>query len=170
MQPSQSLKAVIAAYPMLDLQSRWFTEAFPKPSFDVPAYPSSVIDDHLATMKTNSVVSAAEPPSRVDLMFAMVQHGRFLEMLGTHPSLFPINTINVAKAFPPLFIYHGRQDTLIPREGTEKFVENLKVVLPEVKVLFKTEDGDHGLDSSITVETPWMKEGLDFVTQEWLGL
>lgn len=117
---------------MLDLPSRWFSEPFPKAIFNVPAYPSSVIDDHLAAMKLDSIVSAIEPPSRVDLMFATIQHGRFLEMLGTHTSLFPLNMMNVAKAFPSLFIYHGRQGASIPREGRENFVA--KGVLPRAKV------------------------------------
>lgn len=91
-------------------------------------------------------------------------------MLGTHESLFPMNMINVAKAFPPLFIYHGRQDAAVPSEGTEKFVEKLNYVLPGAKVLLKIEDGNHGFDSGVEVETPWMKEGLNFMTHEWLGL
>lgn len=52
---------------MLDFQSRCFTEPFPKSIFNVPADPSSVIDDHLAAMKLDSIVSAIEPPSRVDI-------------------------------------------------------------------------------------------------------
>lgn len=84
-------------------------------------------------MKLDSIVLAIEPPSRVDLMFATIQHGRFLEMLENHPSLFPLDMINVAKAFPPLCIYHGRQDASIPREETEKLVD--KSDYPGAKVL-----------------------------------
>ena len=167
-QPAGSIRAVVAGYPMLDFKAPWYTKSFAKFPFGRPMESASIVDDHLAAMKTGDVVSAVNPPARFPLAVATVQHGRYPEILGSDASLYPLETIGTVESFPNLFVYHGKNDSAVPAEGTKKFVEKFKLVLPECKVLMKIEAGDHGFDIPVGLETPWMKEGLTFVTDEWL--
>ena len=130
--------------------------------------PEAVLNDHLATIHAGGIVTSADPPDRLNLMFAIIQQGRILEFLGKDPSLFPLETIDSVKIFPPLFIYHGRDDSVVPAEGTEKFVENFRRNLPEAKLVFKLEPGEHGMDHEIDIKEPWLQQGLELVTAEWL--
>ena len=90
-------------------------------------------------------------------------------MLGDDRSVYPLEMLESVKGFPPLFAYHGRDDSAVEVEQTEVFVKRLKEVWPEGKVLVRYERGDHGFDKLVGLETPWLKEGLEFVTWEWLG-
>ncbi|KAK9323822.1 Alpha/Beta hydrolase protein [Lipomyces orientalis] len=163
------ISAAIAAYPMIDLKSDFFSKAFEKPIMGSAMLPATVIDEHLADMKPNQIVSSAEPPTRGELAFAIVQQGRFTDFFGNGPpALFPMEQLELIQSVPPLFIFHGRDDTAVPVEESESFVAKLKTRLPESKVLLVLEPGEHAFDSTATLETPWLKQGLDFVTNEWL--
>jgi len=153
---------------MLDFKDPWYTQSYPKAFFGGPQLPISIIDDHIAAMRPGEFISAADPPERVELMIAVGQHGRWSSLIGTDRTLFPFEMIKTAKSYPPLFIYHGRDDSAVPVEGTPKFVEAFKQIFPENKVLMKIEPGNHGFDSSAELSDPWLKEGLEFVAAEWL--
>lgn len=163
------IKAIVAAYPMFDMRSPFFTSHYEKHPFGMPMLPSSIIDDHLAAMKPGEVVSAVTPPARLDLAVATVQWGRFGEMLGVEEVMYPIERLRKEGRFPPLFVFYGREDRAVEVEGTERFVKVLREVDAEAKVVVKVEEGDHGFDVGVGLEEPWLKEGLDFVTKEWLG-
>lgn len=171
-QPAGTFKAVIAGYPMLDFKSPFFTQHYEKRPFGrADELPSSMIDDHIAAVKPGEIISAILSPKRIDLAVAAVQHGRFPEMLQSNDtSLYPLETLESAKTyFPPLFIYHGVNDSAVEAEGTRRFLEKYKEVMPEGKVLVKLEPGEHGFDSVVGLDEPWLKEGLEFVTKAWLG-
>lgn len=168
MQPAGSIKAIVAAYPMLDMKSPWFTQSFDKSLFGRPMLPNSVVDDHLAAMKTGEIVSAVNPPKRFDLVLATVQHGRYPEMMGIERRLYPMESLGDVGKFPPLFIYHGIEDSAVPVEGTERFVRRLKEILPKGEVLMRLESGEHGFDTPAGLEVPWLKDGLKFVSGAWL--
>lgn len=131
--------------------------------------PPSLIDDHLAAITPGQVVSAVTPPLRVPLALATVQYGRYPEMLGEDVSLYPLEMLKRVKGFPKVFAYHGRDDSAVEVEQTEAFVKRCGEVLPEGRLLVRYEGGDHGFDKLSGLETPWLKEGLEFVTEEWLG-
>ena len=154
---------------MIDMKSPWFSEFFEKSLFDKPMLPPAVLNDHLANMSTGEIVTSAEPPDRLHLMFVIFQQGRILEFLGNDTSLFPLETVESAKNFPPLFIYHGRDDSVVPAEGTDKFVEKFKRFFPEVELVFKLESGEHGMDHQTEIKEPWLQKGLELVTSEWLS-
>lgn len=167
-QPARTFRAVIAAYGMLDMKSAWFTSHFEKHPMGRPMMPPSFLDQHLAAMKPGEVISAVSPPARADLALATVQYGRYPEMLGDERSVYPMEILESVESFPPLFIYHGREDSAVEVQQTEVFVGKLKEVLPEGRVLVKYEHGDHGFDAPARLETPWLKEGLEFVSVDWL--
>lgn len=153
---------------MLDMKSPWFTKHFEKHPFGRPMMPPSFVDDHLATIKVGEVISAVSPPARTDLALATLQYGRYPEILGSDREVYPMEMLKEVESFPPLFIFHGKEDSAVEVEQTEVFVGRLRGVLPEGRVLVKYEHGDHGFDASAGLETPWLKEGLDFVTGDWL--
>ncbi|KAK9313397.1 Alpha/Beta hydrolase protein [Lipomyces starkeyi] len=163
------ISAAIAAYPMIDLKSDFYTKAFVKPIFGSPMLPTSIIDEHITKCTPNQVVSSAEPPDRGELAFAIVQQGRFMEFFGNGPpALFPMEQLEHVQSVPPLFIFHGLDDSAVPFEDSKTFVANLKTQMPESKVFLTLEPGEHGLDAIATLETPWLKQGLEFITKEWL--
>lgn len=167
-QPAGTFRAIIAAYGMLDMKSPWFTQHFAKHPYGRPMMPPSLVDDHLASMKPGEIISAVSPPARADLALATLQYGRYPEMLGNDKSVYPMEMLREVKSFPPLFIFHGREDSAIEVKQTENFVRRLGEVMPGGRVLVKYEHGDHGFDALAGLETPWLKEGLDFVRGDWL--
>lgn len=136
MYSSPRIKAVVASYPMIDMKSPWFSQSSEKLIFNIPMLPEAVLNDHLATIHAGGIVTSADPPDRLNLMFAIIQQGRILEFLGKDPFLFPLETIESVKMFPPLFIYHGRDDSVVPAEGTEKVCGKIYTKLARGKIGF----------------------------------
>ena len=176
--PSE-IHALITAYPMLDLRSRFYTECYSKPIVGVPNMPNKMVDDHLSKWISSpadkkAYISAADPPNRLDLAFAIIQNGRFLESFGQDRTLFPIERIENLAAIgapielPPTFLFHGKQDSAVPVDGSSRFVELLQFKAPDTKICLYCQDGDHGFDADATLDTLWLKEGLGTITKAWL--
>ena len=67
------------------------------------------------------------------------------------------------------YILHGKDDTLVPVSGTEKFVARAKELFPETKFKLVTPPGEHGFDDSIYEEDePWLAEMVREVETDWL--
>ncbi|KAL5478603.1 hypothetical protein ACEPAI_2787 [Sanghuangporus weigelae] len=188
----ESVRAMIAVYPMVDLRSPFWTTDYPKQVLDFPQFPNSIIDDFLASIANSeerTVVSNTETddPRRVPLGVALTQHGRYLEVLGTDRDpapgkrrIRPEDRIVDGKLLPPALFLHGADDTAVPRSGTENFVELLrkrKAVqgldegMDEKKVLrLVVVPGEHGFENDFHIdEAEWMEESMTFVEKHWLG-
>ncbi|KAB8255844.1 Alpha/Beta hydrolase protein [Aspergillus pseudonomiae] len=177
--PSE-IRGVVAAYPMVDLRSKFYTETYSKPIVGVPNVPVSLLDDHLAMMATRKQgriewVTAADPPDRLELAFSMVQNGKFLDFFGSKDrGLFPMERLQdrilagERVQLPPMFIFHGQQDSAVPVDSSKAFVRFLREKVPHARVMFYTQDGDHGFDVDATLETPWLKDGLQRISKVWL--
>lgn len=163
-----NVRAIIAAFPLTDIKDEYYSVAGEKNILGLPMLPASVVDDHIAAMKPTDVASSFHPPERLNLGLAMAQHGRFLEFFGDKPELHPLEHIERVSSVPPLFILHGRDDTGVPVKQSEAFVDKLKRLHPQAKVRLAIEPGEHGFDAEATLDTPWLKEGLEFITAEWL--
>ena len=168
-QPVGFIKAVIATYPVIDWESEYFTEASEKFIQGVPIPPSSVIENHLKAMQPGTIITSVEPPRRMDLCLSSLQQGRLGEFFGTDESLLPLKRLDKAIYIPYIFILHGRDDSTVPVEGSYKFVEKMRERFWDDKILLHVEPGDHGFDVMVSLETPWLKEGLKQVTKQWLG-
>jgi len=161
---------------MLDLRSRFYTESYSKPIVHVPNIPASVLMDHLtANNDTGTWITAVDPPDRLELAFSIVQNGLFLDVLGAEDKyLFPMDRIedllSAGKSIrlPPMFIFHGEQDSAVPIEGSRKFVQFLRRMAPTTSVMLYTQDGDHGFDAGATLETPWLRDRLARISAAWL--
>lgn len=169
------LKAVISAYPMLDLRDRYYQEAFEKVMTGVPMLPPHIIDDHLKSIKEGDIVTAALPPARMDLGTCIIQQGRFVEMLGKEDILYPVDRVRLGlytdKKMPRLWIYHGKQDTSIPSAGSLVFVDEVKKknLWSDADLRLDLPDGDHGVHKDKHVEdTTWLREGLEWLETAWL--
>ncbi|RDW57180.1 hypothetical protein BP6252_13828 [Coleophoma cylindrospora] len=163
-------KAMMAVYPPIDLKIPFFTTAYERNMVGFPMYPADTIEKHMASVKPTDVASTAEPPLRLELGFSAIQQGRFVELLGSDPILFPMERLDTVEHVPSMMILHGENDSGVPYKSSEAFVEKLKETHPQVKVHYNVvPDCEHGLDAVATLDTPWLKEGLDFITPLWLG-
>ena len=167
------ISAVMTRFPQIDFKSPWFSTKFHKQILDMPQFPVDTIDKHLAGLPPNTVVSSVDPPGRMNLVMSMIQQGRYPEFLGEDPAFYPFDLLERASAVPPLYITHGTSDSYVPHEGSVNFVDKVKRLHPTAKVrldLAPKEQGSHGFDADMTLEgTPWLKEGMDFLTKEWLS-
>ena len=164
-QPKGSIEAIIAAYLMLDMASQFGQHPFGRPTL-----PTSTIDDHLAAMKPWRVIICLPLPplERFDLAVAVVQYDRYPEFLGRNKPLYPINMLAQVSTFPPLFIYHGTEDSAVNVAGTRTFIKGVEKVLAEEELVVKLEPGEHAFEIMVGIEEPWMIEGLNLVTKMWL--
>jgi hypothetical protein len=113
---------------------------------------------------------AATPPDRMDLAISVIQQGKFVEMIGDDTDLFPMERLDLVKDIPPMFMIHGKDDSTVLYRSSEVFVEKMKRTHPHIKVLHNAVPGcEHRLDLKANLDTPWLKEGLDFITPFWLG-
>ena len=167
-QPAGSIQATIALYPQLDMRDPFFNTKFEKLLFGMPMMPEEVLDAHVASLTGGEVVTSAFPPARLDLTCAMIQNGRMLEFLGTGEKLLPLELVAQAESMPAVLILHGREDSVIPVAGSQRFVEALKMKLPESAVKLDVRPGDHGFDGEAKLEEQWLKEDVEFICGYWL--
>lgn len=163
-------RACIGEFPSFDPQSPGFTK--PEPPNSNPngsQYPESTIDNHLAKCTTGSVVASDPTLSRFPIIGAMMEHGRFLDYFGRATKLLPLERLNAGDKTLLLFIIHGLQDSVVPVEGSEKFVQKVLEQDLKTKVQLSLYPGDHGLDIPFNLDHPWLADGLKLVIPSWLG-
>jgi len=168
-QPKGFIKAVIATYPCLDLESSYYSAAYEKSVLGAPTIPEAVLADHLKAMEPGRIVTSVPPPGRLPIALSFVQQGRFPEFLGSDESLYPLKRMEKVDEVPPMLILHGRDDSAVPVEGSVKFVDMAEKRWGKGKVVLHTEPGEHGFDGPVPLDTPWLKELLPHVTRPWLG-
>lgn len=135
----------------------------------MPVPPSEFVDQHLASVKPGTIVSSAEPPERLDLMFAILTHARN-EFLGKEKRFNLIEAIEDVSSFPSMWLMHGTEDEVVPVERSERFVEKLRRVHPGTKVRLTLRPGGHGFDTEMVSEREgWLREGLEWIEGEWFG-
>ena len=173
------VRAAIAMYPVLDIKSRFFTQEYEKIIMGQPMVPKDVLTDHLRAVEDDArngkkrVVTGATPPERVPLAISIVQRGLYRKLLGEVRILYPFERIEDVQGedMPPILIIHGREDSAVPVEGSEKWAEKANEEFGGDKVKLVVQPGEHGFDMepSITLETPWLKNELVPITKAWLG-
>jgi hypothetical protein len=161
---------MIGVSPMIDLKIPFFTQAYEKNMVGYPTLPGNAIETHMSSLKRGDIVSSATPPDRMDLAISVIRQGKFVEMIGDDTNLFPMERLDLVKEIPSMLIIHCKNDLIIPYRSSEAFVEKMRSTHPRVKVLHKAVPGcEHRLDLKADLDTPWLKEGLDFITPFWLG-
>ena len=166
---------MVAPFPMLDLEDPWFAVADKNKNVlsfvPLPAFPESVVTNHLAKIKTNGPavpVTAVTPPDRLPLMVTMIRYGyitKFLqgEAATIDEDCYPFRRLRTTRSFPPLFVMHGLQDSVVPVDGTRKFVHALKGQVPDAEVVTELHDGDHGFEGGLDYDKGWLGDGLKWI-------
>jgi acetyl esterase/lipase len=177
---SDVVKAAIIHYPVIDLRAPHYTQKYHKDLFTPPApqFPEHVLNDYLAGLTGKEVVPCDASLARFPIAASVIQQGRLLDFFGQDRGLLPLEQFEdnaVPKNLPPIWVLHGRQDSAVPIEGTEKLVKALRAFGEDGERLHVSiEDGEHGFDNhaagtgeAATLETPWVKQGIEFVEQYW---
>jgi len=173
-----NFKAVIAAYPIIDVSSPFFSKPYDhdKKILGRPSPPPSFLNSFLASIKPGSVVTSDETLSRSLIMRAIINQGRYFDFLSRNAhseaeiaQVQPLWNLELltTKPIPFLFVYHRRQDDGVPVEGTEAFEKSLRALYPQTNARFSYEEGGHGFDRTASLETKWLKDGLDEVGKYW---
>lgn len=164
--PRSDIKAILGQYPMTNYLRRDPSDIF----MDQPAPPASIIDEHIASMKPGTVISATTPPARADLSYALSAYRRYNEFFGTGKHLWPISAVEDVKSFPPTLIIHGEQDTAVSIEDSRAFVKKLSETVADAEIRLAVRDGDHGFDVGLKEdEEAWLSEGLQWLESKWLA-
>lgn len=164
-------RAVISAYPVIGLDIPFFTNPHTDdqipPRFAAPN--ADYIDAHIASTRPGTIISNSTPPNRSQLTTAIVFRGRLPTEISRGVDadkkylLHPEERVKAGTPVPPLFIFHGLEDSGVPVEVSVNFVKLLKETMPDVPVHLATCPGDHGFDDVASLEDAWMKEGIEFI-------
>lgn len=164
-QPAGFIKAVIAAYPGLAVGVKR-----ERPILGAPIVPPHILEDFLKNITPGEIVTSADPPARMQIALSLVQQTRTREFYGHDDRLYPMKVLERVENMPYVLILHGEDDTTVPVGGSIAFAEAVKGRFGNGKVDLRiVQGGEHGFDTSATLDMPWLKEGLSKVTELWLG-
>lgn len=185
---------------MLYLRSPRYTQRYHKQILDMPQLPESLIDAHLASIanapggKKPVVLSTpmASGPlvgtPRGALTFALIQHGRFADVIGQDRDpapgkrrLHPEDKIADGRVLPPTLFIHGIGDPVAPVDATDQFIELLR----EKKAVAGVDDGkqetevlgyirvpgEHGFHSNVkSGDAMWTDKAVSFIEMHRFSL
>ncbi|KAF6823775.1 hypothetical protein CMUS01_10545 [Colletotrichum musicola] len=172
---ASSIRAVAAAYPVVDLESPHFAEKYDKPMLGMPHLPESIVDEHMAKIAAEgkrSIISADKGCARGELMFSFIQNGRFIDIFPpSRTDLSLLKRIQAGERFPRggVFVWHGRNDTVVPVGGSIKLAETIREHDPELAFELALRDGEHGFDATASIDEDWMRAGMDKLVSAWLA-
>jgi len=167
------VKAVIAAFPMLEVDAPWYSAKSPgKSPFGAPEVSKTFLDKHLDDLPKGKIATAGYPPERIPLALVAIQQGIFTELLGEDESLYPLRVLEKTRAdetLPFLFTFHGTDDRAVPWEGTKKFAKMWSEKFGSQSIYSHFASGDHGFGDKDPLGSDWLQKGLAGVTKAWLG-
>lgn len=177
--------AVLGVFPMLDLGDEHFSRrrAGAGASNEDKAgimglgtlLDEAIVDAYVAAAQQapRRVVSSVSPPERMELSLAAFQHGRVGELLGAERALYPLWRVEelgrAGVRLPPLLIVHGADDSVVPVEGSRRFVRAWKTWQPLSRVRLVLRPGEHGFEAGARAEEKWLGDALEWVADAWLN-
>ncbi|KLU81189.1 hypothetical protein MAPG_00283 [Magnaporthiopsis poae ATCC 64411] len=168
---SLPIKCLIIQYPALRLAEKMREEFERKEGSSRPFWPEkvpySVVEEHLAGLEPGHVCARAPFATRMDLLAAMMQAGKFADLEGDNAYLDPWVSLETAGKLPPILLYHSKEDEAVPWEHTDEWATKLKKLQPDVPLHLSFQTGPHVFDVDHTVDAPWLKEPLEFVSKYW---
>ncbi|KAH9881094.1 hypothetical protein J1614_001587 [Plenodomus biglobosus] len=165
-QPKGSIKALLAQYPMTDSLRRKPTEEL----HGQPTPPPTIIDEHISSITPGTVLSSAIPPARMHISYALSAYGRYLEFFGRDKNMWPLYLVEKKAYLPPTWIVHGDADTAVSVEDSKAFAAKAQTLDGAEVHLVVRPGQDHGFDIAMKEsEEPWLKHGLQWVQEKWLG-
>ncbi|OQD69117.1 hypothetical protein PENPOL_c002G00354 [Penicillium polonicum] len=174
------IRAAITSYPLVDIASPHFTEKRTIPIMG-EIFPEEPVTQHLAQMKPGDIVSGALAPARLPLMFSATQHGylhkfynRDTEEDPRRELRYPFERLDQPGAQLPrggISLLHGIQDSVVPVDGSEKFVAKAREIFKGKpggdKISLTVRDGEHGFDYEVHLDS-WLGEAIQVAVESWL--
>jgi hypothetical protein len=165
-QPRDTFKACFMQYPVVCA----FTTSATDVLMGQAIPPKETLDEFLASTVPGTIISSATPPARSWVAPMLRAHGRWGEFFGTGKHIMPDTAIEDAGFWVPMYIVHGRDDSVVPVRWTELFVQKVKRKFPGVEVDLMTPPGDHGFDGEIYGDQGgWLGKLLEEIEGSWLG-
>ncbi|ORY68711.1 Alpha/Beta hydrolase protein [Pseudomassariella vexata] len=159
---TSNLRVIILQYPALDFATmlNWLET---DPPWNVP---ESVFDDYMAKVVPGQVVTRANYGSKIPIWQSMFSHRRFVD-LEKNPLFDPMKSLEVAGPLPPVFLFHGTEDTAVRVQDSVAWAEKLKRLRPDVPLNLLIREGEHSFDEGDKLDVPWLKESIGFVERFW---
>lgn len=137
---------------------------------------TAIVDEYIQSAQQNPerVTSSITPPERMDFSIALFQHSRVGELLGPERALYPVELLeDLGRAevrLPPLLIVHGTDDTVVPVEGSKRFVRAWETWQRGSAVRLVLRPGEHGFEARASADDEgWLREALGWVADRWLN-
>ncbi|KAF5003115.1 hypothetical protein FDECE_10305 [Fusarium decemcellulare] len=172
---ANAVRAVTAAYPVVDVKSPHFSDAYEKPMLGFPHIPIALLEQHEAKVKSGELppmISSDPRCARGDLMFCFIQNGKFGEYFpGDRRDLTILEKLDDGARFPRggVFVWHGKSDSVVPVEGSVELAQKLRKIDSELPFTLSIQEGEHGFDSMSSIEEKWMEDGLEGLVSAWLA-
>ncbi|KAF4466770.1 Beta-lactamase [Fusarium albosuccineum] len=172
---ASDVRAVTAAYPVIDIKSAHFVGSHEKPMMGFPHLPISLVHEHEAKVKSGEIppITSSDPRcARIGLMFSFVQNAKYDEFFPSdRRDLNILEKVDDGARFPRggVFICHGKSDSLVPVEGSVKLLEKVREIDPELPFTLSIQEGEHGFDATASIEDQWMHDGLKGLVSAWLA-
>ncbi|VUC28511.1 unnamed protein product [Clonostachys rosea] len=172
---AEGVRSVMAAYPVVDVRSSYFTVDYEKSVFGMPQMPLDMIKEHMAKVKDGrlpSIVSSDPKGERTELMFAFIQRGAYRDSFPPDQRYNAIlERLEDVARFPRggVFVMHGKDDTVVPVGGSFMLQDYLRRLDPELNFHLAVRDGEHGFDGSATLDEDWLTDGLIDAVSSWLA-
>ncbi|ETN38407.1 uncharacterized protein HMPREF1541_06442 [Cyphellophora europaea CBS 101466] len=176
----EGVRAACVSYPMVDIKDRWFMEHFHKQLFEIPQLGMEVVEERSAMIKklsedepTKEKIVLSEDPklSAIMLMFAFIQHGLYRDYFDMGDARqFPLERVQRGERFPKggILVLHGIQDSVVPVEHSRTLERVVKQAGPQANFCLLEREGDHGFDTEVTFQEPWLLEALAPLVRAWL--
>ena len=168
---SLPIKVLIIQYPPLDMTEKLrLVDTSPevlKTGLWAERVPYSEVEEHLRSLEKGKLCTRAPFASRMRLLAGMVQAGKFWDAEKDAATLDPFLALDNAGKLPPILLYHSKEDEAVSWTHTEKWAQKLKKLQPDVPLYLKYTTGCHVFDADDTMDTPWLKEPLEFVQKYW---
>ena len=104
-------------------------------------------------------------------MLCMIQQGVYNDYFDVKkPILFPIERLENGERLPSAggLIWHGKEDSAVPVEGSVRFSEAVKKHCSDVNFSLLVRPGDHGFDIDARLNDAWVEEALKPYVTAWL--
>ncbi|KAJ6111906.1 hypothetical protein N7523_007967 [Penicillium sp. IBT 18751x] len=174
------IRAATAAYPAVDIGSDDYGRPRASPCFGNHV-PESVIQAEESAAQIGTAESSITKESRIVYMLAALEHGMLNSVYerGTEgvprEGLYPMVKLEEHGLEIPvggIAIIQGRQDSVVPVGGVEKFVEKAREVTKgkagNEGLVLTIRDGEHGFDEGSRYSEEWLRDTFKVAIDAWV--
>jgi len=143
----------------------------PRPA-EVDPTLDAVIDDYINDVKPGAVRTQSPYPELARFGAAVVATGRFRDLWGSSEDRRIAtleHALSKAEDVPPIWIIQGTENSIVAKAATDELVDRLQKAHQSAEVKYTVRPGGHWFDMFHGLSGGWVKEGLSFVKQFWLG-